>query len=372
MDLKLKMEEIQRTGEESALDLFYQGIRADATRDGYERRLRYILSDVLSDILEGTFEERASQFVRLAKEKPDWIRDLLLCLSRKLRERTELPKDDPDYLSPGTFGNYFKPIKKILDMNDVAIPWKRIYATFPERQDSFSSTRGWTKPEIQKMLQFTYLPSTRAMVLMLASSGVRLGGLDLNWQDIRPVFDIDGNLKLDVEEKESGKVRIACAIITVYRGSQWEYPAFITPEAYSELAECKREWIREVGREPKPEEAVFKKRGRTSEKLGIQQIRSRVEDLIKRSCVRPQANNPTRRYEVPTINGFRRFWNKTCKEAIPRDSPLSSLIKKEFMMGHTGLVKLDRNYFKTNLLELAEEYVTVVPQLTIIKQQDFL
>lgn len=368
----MKIEEIQRTGEESALELFYQGIRADATREAYERRLRYILSDVLSDILEGTFEERASQFVRLAKEKPDWTRDLLLCLSKKLRERTDLPKDDSDYLSPGTFGNYFKPIKKILDMNDVAIPWKRIYATFPERQDSFSLTRGWTKQEIQKMLQFTYLPSTSAMVLVLASSGIRLGGLDLNWHDIRPVFDIDGNLKLDTEGKEISRSRIACAIITVYRGSQWEYPAFITPEAYSELMECKREWKREAGREPKPEEPVFKKRGRTSERLGIMASRSRIEDLIKRSQVRTDANCHARRYEVPTINGFRRFWNKTCKEAIPRDSPLSSLIKKEFMMGHTGLVKLDRNYFKTNLLELAEEYVTVVPQLTIMEQSDFL
>lgn len=372
MDLKLKIEEIQRTGEESALELFYQGIRADATREAYERRLKYILSDVLSDILVGTFEERASQFVRLAKEKPDWTRDLLLCLSRKLRERTELPKNDPDYLSPGTFGNYFKPIKKILDMNDVAIPWKRIYATFPEREAFLNFTRGWTKPEIQKMLQFTYLPSTRALVLVLASSGIRLGGLDLNWQDVRPVFDVDGQLKLEVEEQEFGKSRIACAILTIYRGSQWEYPAFITPEAYGELMECKREWIREVGREPRLEESVFKKRGRTSERLGIQASRSRIEDLIKRAQIRPEANGHTRRYEVPTINGFRRFWNKTCKEAIPRDSPLSSLIKKEFMMGHTGLVKLDRNYFKTNLLELAEEYVTVVPQLTIMEQHDFL
>lgn len=366
MDLKLKMEEIQRTGGESALALFYQGIRADATKEAYERRLKYILSDVLSDILEGTFEERASQFVRLAKERPEWTRDLLLCLSRKLRERTELPKNDPDYLSPGTFGNYFKPIKKILEMNDVAIPWKRIYATFPERETSFYVTRGWTKPEIQKMLQFTYLPSTRAIVLVLASSGIRLGGLDLNWQDVRPVFYVDGQLKLEVEEQESGKSGIACAVLTVYRGSQWEYPAFITPEAYSGLMECKREWVREVRREPKPEEPIFKKRGRTSERLGIPAARSRIEDLIKRAQVRPDANVQTRRYQVPTINGFRRFWNKTCKEAIPRDSPLSSLIKKEFMMGHTGLVKLDRNYFKTNLIELAEEYVTVVPKLTIM------
>lgn len=44
---------------------------------------------------------------------------------------------------------------------------------------------------------------------------------------------------------------------------------------------------------------------------------------------------------------------------------MASLIKKEYMMGHQGLVSLDQNYFKTNLLELATEYIKVVPDLTI-------
>ena len=65
------------------------------------------------------------------------------------------------------------------------------------------------------------------------------------------------------------------------------------------------------------------------------------------------------------MNGFRRFWNKTCKDSISKESPLSALIKKEYMMGHAGLVKLDRNYFKTHVLELAEEYLHSVPALTI-------
>ena len=34
-------------------------------------------------------------------------------------------------------------------------------------------------------------------------------------------------------------------------------------------------------------------------------------------------------------------------------------------MGHQGLVSLDQNYFKTNLMELATEYIKVVPDLTI-------
>ena len=65
------------------------------------------------------------------------------------------------------------------------------------------------------------------------------------------------------------------------------------------------------------------------------------------------------------MNGFRRFWNKACKESLSRESPLAALIKKEYMIGHAGLVKLDHNYFKAHVLELAEEYVLSVPALTI-------
>ena len=35
------------------------------------------------------------------------------------------------------------------------------------------------------------------------------------------------------------------------------------------------------------------------------------------------------------------------------------------MMGHQGTTPLDQNYFKTDVLELAAEYVNIVPDLTI-------
>ena len=38
-------------------------------------------------------------------------------------------------------------------------------------------------------------------------------------------------------------------------------------------------------------------------------------------------------------------------------------------MGHTGLIKLDRNYFKTHTLELAEEYLNAIPNLTISNEK---
>lgn len=65
------------------------------------------------------------------------------------------------------------------------------------------------------------------------------------------------------------------------------------------------------------------------------------------------------------MNGFRRYFNKTNKESISKDSLLSQLIKKEVMMGHTGLISLDKNYFKLHMSELIEEYLNAVPSLTI-------
>jgi hypothetical protein len=60
---------------------------------------------------------------------------VLLTFSRKLRDRTELDPSDQNHMNPESFDNFFKPIKKLLDMNDVPVVWKRIYATFPEKNN---------------------------------------------------------------------------------------------------------------------------------------------------------------------------------------------------------------------------------------------
>lgn len=73
-----------------------------------------------------------AQFVRQGRDDPGWARDLLISLSGKLLERTKLFRDSGQYLNPDSFSSYFKPVKKLLDMNDVPLSWSRIYATYPE------------------------------------------------------------------------------------------------------------------------------------------------------------------------------------------------------------------------------------------------
>ena len=357
--MKLLRDDIVRAGDTDPLDLMRQGIRSEETRDKYTRTLRQILCKVFEDVLEGTFEERAAQLVRLGRDDPAWTRDLLLNLTRKLRERTELPRNDRDYLNPISFGNYLGPIKKLFDMNDVAMPWKRIRSTYPEL-DNMSGSKGWTRQEIAKMLRHARGIRDRTIVLLLASSGMRAGALDsLNWGDVTPVYRDGGKLTLDPGEGSN----VACAMLNVYRGSAESYTAFITPEAFATLQEYARDWSERMGRQAGPDDPMFLMMRYDPKRVTRIAIRKRIIDIVRRAGLHGSLDG--KRHRVPLMNGFRRFFNKTYKEALSGNSTLGSLIKHEFMMGHRGLTSLDENYFKTDALELAAEYVKAVPDLTI-------
>jgi hypothetical protein len=361
--LKLRKEDIQSISEEP-LQLFYQGIKSPVTKEKYTRTLKRILCDVLEDILTGTFEERAAQFVNRSKSDPAWAMGVLLSISKKLRDRTELQKTDKDYLSPNSFSRYFKPIKKLLDMNEVPIAWKRVYSTFPESNNG-NSGRGYTREEIQRMMIFTNGAIEKAIILVASSSGIRLGGFGLTWDDVKPVYKLDDKITFDVTESEIEKAQVVCAMFTVYKGTSDEYPGFITPEAYQALQDYRTSWIKEMGKEPRPTDPLFKKEGPFIIPLTSNAVKSRMEEVLKRAGLRTPLVIGKRRHEVPVMNGFRRFFNKVNKETLSKDSPLAALIKKEFQMGHIGLVKLDRNYFQAHISELVEEYLNAVPNLTI-------
>ena len=117
------------------------------------------------------------------------------------------------------------------------------------------------------------------------------------------------------------------------------------------------------GRLPRPKDPIFLVQTGTHKNASTKILRDRVAKMAAKAGLRGDKRG--KRHEVPVMNGFRRFWNKTCKESSSGESALASLIKKEYMMSHRGLVALDQNYFKTNLMELAIEYVKVVADLTI-------
>jgi len=374
---------------DDTLTLFRVGIKSEETRETYEKRLKEFLCGTLENYLEGNkdlrekqrkkrlvegdkkkirsildadFSIRANELVKKAKENPDETMGMLLAYSTKLKERCEKPKEDPDYLNPSTFPNMFKPIKKLFKMNGVHFEWQRIDATYPEIQTNLDS-RGYAREEISTILKFTN-PLETAVTLIDSSSGMRRSGFDFTWDCIKPVYRRDNDFVMgNYDDKDDSD--IVCGMIMVYAGSKEQYFAFFTPEAWEAIKTYKIQWHSDVLKDPRPKDPFLKRAGNSVVALSCDAMANRLNKILKNAKIREPLEAGKRNYDVPIMNGFRRFFNKINKETFSKDSPLAALIKKEFMMSHTGLLKLDKNYFQTHWKELVEEYETAIPSLTI-------
>jgi len=295
----------------------------------------------------------------------------MIATIQELRKRTELEINHPDFIKPRTIHNYRNAVKKLLDMNEIALVWKKIDSIIPQDLNPENS-RGWTRKEIKKMLSHANAADS-CVILIASSSGIRLGGFDFTWYDIKPVYLHNGKYLFESHEvtesiEKDGK--IVCGIIRVYGNAKESYYAFITPEAYNSVLEYRQHWVQKSSREPKDTEPFLavsiRQKNAKLKQLTESGIRMRIDRVTIDSGLRNSLVKGEKRHEVPLMNGFRRYFNKSIKESQSRDSTLAELIKKERMMGHeTGLILLDANYFKTHVSELIEEYLQVVTNLTI-------
>ena len=254
--MKVNPGDIREISDGDPLKLFHSSIRSPYTDKSYTNTLRLILCDVLEDVLEGTLEQRARQFVELGRNEPKKMMGILLELSEAMSDRTKKDRSDPDYMNPSSVPNYFTPIKKLLDSNDVAVNWSRVTMTYPEL-DNVDDSRGWTLEEIQRMLDHTKDPRNRAIILVLASSGMRVGGMQLRWGDLTPMYDVDGRMVQEGDLEGNAPGEVACVAVRVYRNSSDEYAALITPEAYRALMDYAVQWETEAGRKPGDGDPVF-------------------------------------------------------------------------------------------------------------------
>ena len=275
--MKLNPRSIKKIDNEHPIELFRRGINDDETLSGYTSILKNALCTALEDVLHGTYEERAAEFVKIGKENPSMALGIVLQLVAMWCEQARLEPSDSRYMNPWAIRVNLSTIKNLFDMNDVAFAWRRVYDMCPERRQC-NPNPGWTSEEMRGMLQKTTSPLMRAAILILASPGARRGGLELEWGDIAPVY-----LKGDEDVPEMGEP--ACAMICVYRGEPEEYVMFITQGAYKALMEYKAKWEEEVGRPPGPEDPVFKKRGREPIPLEGRAIVNRLQAIVKKAGV---------------------------------------------------------------------------------------
>jgi len=385
--MEIKPEEIIQTTE-TPIELFYKALTNPETRRVYTNVLKKIVCENFRTLLNGDpkllftnnkkrhyrrvfsdadFEVRVNEFVNLAKTNPSWAESVILTLVTKLMDRTKLPTYHKDRIQSTMVENNTKALKKLFDMNNVPMTWARIQNVVSNENDVRDKSRGYTLSEIQKIIKFCD-PMERVIVLLGASAGIRAGAFTLKWENIFPVYKVENKYVWeleDVTESITEKHPMVCGIIRVYADSYAEYFGLVTPECLEAVQIYKEDWLRETKRLPRPEDPVFKKSGALVRPLTYLGIRKRMEAIVKKAGIRKKIPDTKQKYDIPLFNGFRRFFNKQNKKSLSNQSKLAALILKETMMGHAGLIKLDKNYFKEHIDELIEEYLLAVPNLTI-------
>jgi len=282
----------------------------------------------------------ASCFIQLAEKNPKLVRNII---ASYLEEDNKLVEDGK--LNPNTVPNHIKPIKALLDSNNIPLHWKSLTRMFPRKK--VTEDRAYTREELQRMIEASPDITDKLIIEIFSSAGFRLESWDyLTWKDVIPFKNDDGSFK--------------GAALLVYRGDPESYWTFITPEAYQTLENYREVWKGEVNQYPKPDDPLLKAvRFPYIRRLNAKGIKRRLEKIVKKIGLRQPLTKTKRRHEIPLDHGFRKYFNTMMRRTKV------NYLDKEDMMGHS--VGLERYYERYNEedFERFPEYEKAIPFLTI-------
>ena len=200
-------------------DNFITGIRDGVTRQKYRGQLEMFLNpryrwDIVQQkrklMSEDKLAELANNFVELMKTDPDKakakIKKYAIYIKKKIEDGT---------LNTNTAKNWLKPIKSLLNSNEIEFSWYLINRSMPK--PTRGEDRAYTREEIQKMLVHCNDIIDKVIIVGFSSGGFRREAWDyFVWDDIKLFRNDDGTYK-------GGALR-------VYRGDSEEYWTHVTPE----------------------------------------------------------------------------------------------------------------------------------------------
>jgi integrase len=240
-------------------------------------------------------------------------------------------------------------IKHFFEMNEVVLPWKQI-AKFLGEKEKVYEDREYTYEEIRRLLNIADI-KYKAIILLLASSGTRVGGIpSIKIGHISKVSDFN------------------IFKISIYKKSKEEYYTFCTPECYKAIMDY-LDYRTRFGEVLVDDAPLFRKdfdrvdrlQVRNPQPIGLASINGRFRKLLIQSGVArhelQSEKNKGRRNEVARAHGFRKF-------AITNmgRSRMDSEIR-EMLAGHKlGIKGL---YLKYGEQDRLTEYLKAVDFLTI-------
>lgn len=289
-------------------------------------------------------------FVEKARKNPAWAQRIILDYLMGQKDRALKGE-----ISAATLPNMRKPIRLLLDMNDVSgVNWSKISRLMP-RSRKYALDRAPTVDEVRTMLSNSDVRFQTIMLIML-SSGIRVGAWDnIDWGHVQPIY----------RDKQQ---QLVAASLRIYPGDAEEYITFITPEAYRKLEEYMR--MRErYGEKIDASSPLLRDKWDASPRGSFQPDVERPQRLTAFGVKRLMENTfwklgfrkeKRRRHEF-SIHSFRKFF-KTRAEQVMRP------INVETLMGHsTGI---SDSYYRPTEKDLLDDYLKAVPPLTISEAEE--
>jgi integrase len=242
-------------------------------------------------------------------------------------------------LSVNSIKLYLIGVKSFLEFNEIALPWKKIAKFYPD--DVTNSYRSYTKEEIKKLLSVAD-PRDRCIILLMASSGIRVGAIQT--LKVKSIKRLDGDI----------------GIVTVYPESKGSvYATLVTPEFLTSLDEyikyrkSQGEKITEESWLIRDKFATFSSKTNRAIPPSDQSINKQMRFLIRKAGLPFEDLQPD--------HGLRKFFNTALMNSDV------AYTFKELLMGHS--VKLDDVYYdrdnEKSQQKILLEYMKAIDALTI-------
>ena len=319
-----------------SIEQFRAAIRNPATRDSFERSLVRFLKSV---------KMTPDEFVAKARSQRDRIEKILISFISGQNDRVEKGE-----ITAGTVNNAIKPVKILLEMNDViTVNWKKIKRVLPKVR-RYALDRVPTVDEIQNIVEAADLRG-KPLTLVFVSSGIREGAIE--------------QLKVGDYTRIEGIGRLV-----VYNGDPERYVTFISPEASNALDKY-LVFRRENGELVSANSPLFrdkfypikKQKGRghhgqkDAKEIAIPMTGSSIIQYYNRLLFSIGIRNQKKKRHDFTVNGFRKYFKTRAELAGMKP------INVEILMGHS--VGISDSYYRPTEKELLQDYVRVTDALTV-------
>ena len=234
-------------------------------------------------------------------------------------------------------------VETFLDMNRVVYHKRILSRLIPKDSEELGGSLAFTHYEIRAMLDSTKKIRTKALIHLLASTGIRPGAL------IDPILTI----------KHLKDMPYGCKAIKVYDQSKEGYWTFLTPEATKALNQylTSRKLNGECLNEDSPIFAnIYDSRYGNKQNLSDIGLRQILYRALKASGI--SRTKSKQRFDKAVIYGFRKRFNTILK----LNNNVNSNITEKLMAHKRGL---DGTYLTPTLEECFAEFVKAIPDLTL-------